>query len=48
MDDEEMPGGESVCYANFFCDGCDVLLDGREHLASCSQNLMRESNSPSD
>ena len=36
MDDDEEIGGESVCYAHYFCDECGVLLDGREHLITCA------------
>ena len=42
MDDDEEPGGESVCYAHYFCEECGVLLDGREHGATCSLALTPE------
>ena len=34
--DEEDVGGESVCYAQYFCEECGILLDGRSHLVTCS------------
>ena len=36
LDDDEEPGGESVCYLQYFCEECGVLLDGREHVNSCT------------
>ena len=46
--DDEASGGESVCYAHYFCNECGVLLDGRAHEARCVLALVGDSTTPTD